>query len=86
MHLYEIKLAQELKPQDAGQRLDCINQMIERFPTFTNILFSDEAHFHFNAHVNKQNYRYWSARNPKQKYQKPLHSPKVTVWVAMSAR
>lgn len=86
LHPYKIQLVQELKPQDAGQRLDFVNQMIERFPTFTNILFSDEAHFHLNGHVNKQNCRYWSATNPKQKHQKPLHSPKVTVWAAMSAR
>jgi len=86
MHPYKIQLVQELKPQDANQRLDFVNLAIERFSTFTNILFSDEAHFHLNGNVNKQNCRYWSATNPKRKHQKPLHSPKVTVWAAMSAR
>lgn len=47
----------------------------------TNILFSDEAHFHLNGHVNKQNWNYWSATNPKQKHQTPLNSPwPVTKW------
>ena len=86
LHPYKIQLVQELKPQDAGQRLTFVNQAIERFSSFDNILFSDEAHFHLNGYVNRQNCRYWSATNPKQKHQKPLHSPKVTVWAAMSAR
>lgn len=59
--------------------------MLERFPTFNNIFFSDEAHFHLNGHVNRQNCRYWSNTNPQLKHQKPLHSPKVTVWAALSA-
>ncbi|GBP12628.1 hypothetical protein EVAR_10284_1 [Eumeta japonica] len=53
LHPYKIQLVQELKPQDAGRRLEFINQMIERYPTFTNILFSDEAHFQLNGHMNK---------------------------------
>jgi len=85
LHPYKIQLVQELKPQDAIQRLEFVNQAIERLQTF-NILFSDEANFHLNGHVNKQNCRYWSAINPKCKHQKPLHSPKVTVWAAMSSR
>lgn len=36
--------------------------------------------------MNRQNCRYWSDTNPKLKHQKPLHSPKVTVWAALSAR
>lgn len=68
---------QELKPND--------ETMFERFRSFNNILFSDEAHFHLNGHVNKQNCRYWAAENPRAKHQKPLHSPKVTVWAAISA-
>lgn len=53
LHPYKIQLVQELKPQDASQRLEFVNQVIERFSTFTNILFSDAAHFHLNEHVNK---------------------------------
>ncbi|CAH2108547.1 unnamed protein product [Euphydryas editha] len=59
--------------------------MLDRFRNFNNIFFSDEAHFHINGHVNKQNCRYWSSENPKTKHQRPLHSPKVTVWAAISA-
>lgn len=33
-----------------------------------------------NGSVHKQNCRYWYFNNPKEKQQKLLHSPKVTVW------
>jgi len=85
-HPYKIQLGQELKPQDSVNRLQFVNQVTERFSTFNNIWFSDDAHFHLNGHVNKQNCRYWSATNSKRKHQKPLRSPKVTVWTATSTR
>ncbi|CAK1586379.1 unnamed protein product [Parnassius mnemosyne] len=52
----------------------------------SNVYFSDESHFHLEGYVNRQNCRYWSPSNPKQKHQKALHSPKVTVWCAISAK
>ncbi|CAH1989820.1 unnamed protein product [Acanthoscelides obtectus] len=85
LHAYKIQLVQELKDNDAIQRLNFANEMLNRFSSLNNVLFSDEAHFHLNGHVNKQNCRYWSPENPRRKHQKPLHSPKVTVWAAMSA-
>ena len=48
------------------------------------IITSDEAHFHLDGHVNKQNCRYWAKENPRELHQKPLHSQKVTVWCALS--
>ena len=48
-----------------------------------SIAMSDEAHFHLNGAVNKQNCRYWSPENPRIFHERPLHSPKVTVWCAV---
>lgn len=45
---------------------------------------SDEAHFHLSGIVNKQNFRYWAENNPRIIEERPLHSPKVTVWCAVS--
>jgi len=50
-----------------------------------DICVSDEAHFHVSGFVNKQHFRYWSQASPQALHEKPLHSPKVTVWCAMSA-
>jgi len=44
------------------------------------LLSSDEAHFHFSRAVNKQNFRYWAERNPRELQERPLHSLRVTVW------
>ncbi|GBP13188.1 Transposable element Tc3 transposase [Eumeta japonica] len=58
---------------------------MNHFTLFNNVLFCDEAHFHINGHVNRQNCCYWSSENPPRKHQRLLHSPKITVWAAMSA-
>ena len=47
------------------------------------IMISDEAHFHLNGSVNKQNFRYWAPQNPHKVHERPLHIPKVTVWCAI---
>jgi hypothetical protein len=56
----------------------CVENSFRRFP----VELSDEAHFHFSGTVNKQNFRYWSHNKPRELHQRPLHSPKVTVWCA----
>ena len=38
-----------------------------------------------SGYVNKQNSRYWNDENPGELHEKPLHSPKVTVWCAISS-
>ncbi|GBP82556.1 hypothetical protein EVAR_91681_1 [Eumeta japonica] len=65
------------------ERLNFSNEMVNGFTLFNNVLFSDEAHFHINDHVNRQNCRYCSSENPRHKHQRPLHSTKVTVWVRL---
>ena len=41
--------------------------------------------FHLSGCVNKQNMRYWSAENPHELHQTPLHCERVTVWCAISS-
>ncbi|GFU42988.1 histone-lysine N-methyltransferase SETMAR [Trichonephila clavipes] len=48
-------------------------------------LYSDEAHFWLNGHVNKQNCRIWSEANPQVYVETPLHPEKLTVWCALWA-
>lgn len=84
-HPYKIQIVQALKVEDYPVRVAFAQHMLQNFDNFDNILFSDEAHFHLNGAVNKQNCRYWGNNNPREKHQQPLHSPKVTVWAAMSA-
>ncbi|KAI6651315.1 hypothetical protein LOD99_5281 [Oopsacas minuta] len=51
-----------------------------------NIDWSDEAHFHFSRHVNKQNMRIWGEEKPDPLDNKPLTQEKVTVWCAVGSK
>ncbi|XP_046663111.1 uncharacterized protein LOC124356010 [Homalodisca vitripennis] len=83
-HPYKIMLVQKLMPPDFQHRVNCAQETLERIPPRSTFFSSDEAHFHLSGSVNKQNFRYWSDRNPQQVNERPLHSPKVTVWCAIS--
>ncbi|XP_045504404.1 uncharacterized protein LOC123701036 [Colias croceus] len=83
---YKIQIVQELRETDFDLRLNFVNTMLEKFDDYQNIFFSDEAHFHLDGYVNRQNCRFWGNTNPGLLHQRPLHSPKVTAWVAMSAK
>jgi hypothetical protein len=50
------------------------------------LFITDEVWFHVNGSVNAQNVRIWSHKNPHATQQVPLHSEKVGVWCAVSAR
>lgn len=87
LHPYKIVLTQELKPLDHQKRREFANLVLEHLEIepnfFKNIIFSDEAHFHLDGTVNKQNCRYWNETNPQIIQEKLLHSAKVTVWCGL---
>jgi hypothetical protein len=78
-------IVQQLKETDYRQQEDFAIQMQVLLEEHANaiILMSDEAHFHFSGEVNKQNIRYWGSENPCNIHEKPLHTPRVTVWCAI---
>ena len=41
---------------------------------------SDEAHFHLEGYVNKQNCRIWGSENPRIIIKKPLYLQRLTFW------
>lgn len=84
-HPYKIMIVQKILPHDPVQRLQFSEHMLNILQDdLAVIITSDEAHFHLDGHVNKQNCRYWAKENPRELHQKPLHSQKVTVWCALS--
>jgi len=48
------------------------------------LMMSDEAHFHLDGYVNKQNCRFWVAENPRELHQRPLHNANLSVWCGIS--
>ena len=62
-------------------------EKIEETPSFLNLLWtSDEAHFHLDGKTNSKTNVCWVSTRPNEVATKPLHSPKCTVWAAISAR
>ncbi|XP_054260262.1 uncharacterized protein LOC128996153 [Macrosteles quadrilineatus] len=84
-HPYKIMIVQKLNDADYQQRVMFAETMLNMFEENDDIkiLMSDEAHFHLDGTVNKQNCRYWALENPRELHQRPLHSQKVTVWCAV---
>nr|XP_012563354.1 unnamed protein product [Hydra vulgaris] len=89
MYPYKIQLVQSLQPPDFQKRL---NYAVRFQRTARNdnefihkLIMGDEAHFHLNGHVNKQNMRFWGTENPHQGHASPLHSVKVTTWCGVTS-
>ena len=83
-HPYKIMIVQQLAKGDFAQRRDFCENMVAILTEDANaVVMSDEAHFHLNGFVNKQNCR-WAAENPRELHQRLLHSSKVTVWCGVS--
>jgi hypothetical protein len=60
-------------------------QLINQNKELVNNLLMNNAHFHLSGFVNKQYFHYWSATNPTELHDRPLHSSEVTVWWAISS-
>ena len=77
MKPHKVQLVQELKPHDHPMRFrfaQWIEQrLVEDEHFYWKINFSDEAHFHFDGYVNKQNCRIWESENPHVVMEKPMH-------------
>ena len=66
------------------ERLVAMAEWFEDHPeVFDNLWFSDEAHFWLSGKVNSRNAVHWATQRPDEVRTRPVHSRKVTVWVAM---
>lgn len=87
---YKVQMVQELLPHDFQQRLTYaleLQQMSREHDGFMhNLIMSDEAHFHLNGFINKQNCRFWGTENPRELHQRQLHPQKCTVWCGVTSR
>jgi len=90
MFPYKVQLVQELKPGDSQQRIIYavrLQELAREHNEFIHyLIMSDEAHFHLNGFVNKQNCRIWGVENPRMVYQRQLHPLKCTVWCAITTQ
>lgn len=87
---YKIQTFQPMKAENEEKRVMFANQLIcnidDGVTDLGSIWFSDEAHFHLDGYVNKQNWRFWANENPHVAVQKSLHPKRVTVWCGLSKK
>jgi hypothetical protein len=77
-------VAQELNARDWESWRELCANILPTVHRDTVLMCNDEAHFHMNRRVNKQNVRYWIETHPQRVHESPLHSARVTVWCAIA--
>ncbi|EZA52475.1 hypothetical protein X777_08646 [Ooceraea biroi] len=87
-HPYKMHLVQELNEDDPNRRVDFCETMMLQIndnPAFvSNIVFSDEATFQLNGHVNRHNCRFWFRENPHWMLEAHTQYPaKLNVWAGI---
>ena len=86
---WKAKVRQQLNDGDEDRRVEFCELMIEKFNEngndFVNrLFFADEANFHVSGHVNRHNCFYYSMTDPNVIWEKPVNSPRICVWAAIS--
>lgn len=88
MFPYKISIHQKLTEAAMAKRKEfCekVYSMIENEELDVDkIIFSDEAHFHLDGYVNKQNYRYWGTQPPVFMQSKSAHPQRLTAWATIT--
>lgn len=87
-HPYKVVLVQELLEDDFDRRIQFCDIMMEKNNTdpmfLRKVLFSDEATFLLNGHVNRQTCRYWAQQNPHWMQEYHTQYPeKLNVWAGI---
>jgi len=77
-------LCQKLNEDDPDRRVQFAEEFLRRVaedPGFTSrVIWSDEANFKLNGHVNRHNAVFWSARNPHRTMAVAQQGPGLMVW------
>jgi len=74
----------KLTATDKEQRLQFALWTVEEEAVLHNTRFTDEAYFHLNGVVNKQNVRLWARELPHTLHEKENYGAKVNVWTTVS--
>ena len=87
---YIVQMAHVLTPRDMKRRTVMAKEFLRRMtenPAWINdVWFTDETHCYLSGRVNKTHCIFWESSKPDYVLERPLHSVKCTVWMAISAR
>ncbi|GBN86223.1 hypothetical protein AVEN_9277-1 [Araneus ventricosus] len=89
MKPYVIQLAQQLKQDDYGKRMNYATFMQKsmEYETMADLLiFRDESTFHISGKVNRYNSLIWGTEKPSTEIEHERDSAKVNVFCAISSR
>ncbi|CAF4207689.1 unnamed protein product [Rotaria sordida] len=86
---YRPRLVQQLNEDDPDRRIEFCETLLamaeEDENIFDKIIWTDEAVFKLNGHVNRHNSIYWASENPKIDLERELNVPGISVWVGLSS-
>ena len=83
LHSYRMQVRHKLTPEDGSRRWKMAQRFIEHPVVLDRLWFSYEAYFWLSGHVNSRNALHWGSNGPDKVLIQPLHSKKVTAWIAM---
>ena len=86
LQVYPYRLMRVQKISDPDKRLEFAQWFLANLDMLENILWTDEANFYTNGHINTHNCVIWGSSKPNQVIEQQLHSPRVTVWMGFSAK
>ena len=82
-----MKIVQQLQPSDYATRKQFAKWFFETMADHVeNVLWTDEAYFHFDGIVHTRNSYVWVNYNPHVIKEKPIHPPKICLWVGFSGK
>lgn len=85
LHPYRLAVVQSLSDYDKVVRFEACHRLLDVFKDDRVVIYSDEATFREDGHVNKWNYRVWEYERPDDFYvQQQQGARSVTVWAALS--
>ena len=85
---YKLQLVQRLHRGDKAQRLQFCRWLLSKWRLLSfrkGLIMTDEAHFHLDGSVVKQNCRVWGTDPPHEVMFRESHSPHVTVWCGVAS-
>lgn len=87
---YIPRLVHELNEDDFDRKIEFCEMFLSLLETeldiIHHIIWSDEAMFKLNGHINRHNSVYWAIQNPNVTMEETMQAEGVTVWVAVSSQ
>jgi hypothetical protein len=90
LHPYKPRVCQLLTEASRAKRVDFCELVLLKIEQhdllLNNILWTDEASFYLHDIISVNNVYFWADDNPQLLFERPLASPKITVWVGFNNR